>query len=70
MSKVYKCDSCEVMIDKPHDVKMKEFYIAVEIDEYGAFPYCDTRKIKIHLCEECFNGLKQIGKNLGKRREK
>ncbi len=26
MSKVYKCDGCEVMIEKPHDVKMKEFY--------------------------------------------
>ena len=70
MSKVYKCDSCEVMIEKPHNVKMKEFYVATEYDLGMAFPINSTRKVKIHICEECFNGLKQIGKNLGKRREK
>jgi hypothetical protein len=50
MSKVYKCDGCEVMIEKPHDVKMKEFYIATEYDLGMAFPINSTRKVKIHLC--------------------
>lgn len=70
MSKVYKCDGCEVMIENPHNVKMKEFYVGTEYDSGMAFPINSTRKVKIHLCEECFKGLKQIGKNLEKRCER
>ena len=60
MSKVYKCDSCEKMIEDPYAVKMKEFYIAAECDMCGVFPVNAKRIKKIHLCHDCYKGLCKI----------
>lgn len=61
--KTYVCDSCGEIISNPHDVGMKEFYIAAEIDEYGVFPWPTTRKTRVDLCDTCFKSLKEIAKN-------
>lgn len=63
MSKVYKCDSCNKMIADPYEKKMKEFYLGTEYDD-PVFPIPCTRKIKIHLCDDCFRGLEEIGKRV------
>ena len=62
MSKVYKCDCCEVMINNPYKAKMKEFYVGVDFDLVcGALPLSKKNTTVIHLCEECYKGLKEIG---------
>lgn len=60
MSKEYVCDSCNGIIKNPHDVKMKEFYIGCSFDFGRVLPSLDTRKVKIHLCDKCFLGLRKI----------
>lgn len=62
--KIYKCNSCGITIENPHKVKMKEFYLAVDIDNCGIFPTPWKRKTKIHLCEHCFEGLYVIVKRI------
>lgn len=64
MAEVYKCDACSVMIDRPYDVQMKEFYIGCSFESYGVVPVNSRRKVKVHLCDECFKGLKMIARNL------
>ena len=62
MSKVYKCDSCERLIENPYKAKMKEFYLGCKFDFGMCFPEESKRKVKIHLCEDCFKGLYHIAK--------
>lgn len=62
--RVYKCDSCDVVIEKPYEQNMKEFCLSAEIDEHGIFPKFWKRKVKIHLCENCFIGLYIIKKRI------
>ena len=64
MSVEYVCDSCGEMMKNPHDVKMKEFYIGCSFDLDGVYPFFDSRKVKIHLCDDCYHGLKEIVKKV------
>ena len=62
MSKVYKCDCCEGIIKDPYEANMKEFYVGAEYDMVcGILPIKSKNITKIHLCEECYKGLKEIG---------
>ena len=64
MSKVYKCDCCGVTIENAHSANMREFYIGYDYDVAGGiFPVQLQlkRTTKIHLCEDCYRGLKEIG---------
>jgi hypothetical protein len=58
--KVYKCNSCGKTIENPYKENMKEFCYSAEYSEYGVFPKPWKRKVKIHLCEDCFAGLNII----------
>lgn len=63
--KVYRCDSCNKVISDPYTVGMKEFYLGVDDTDYFsligiAIPVECKRKIKIHLCDDCFKGLHVI----------
>ena len=58
--KVYKCDSCGRIIESPHEERMKEFYIEATCEGFFVFPHNDKRKVKIHLCDDCFGGLQKI----------
>lgn len=59
--KYIKCDSCDKIIGKSHNLSMKE--IAVK-EEYLGFGLVERkrekRKVKIHLCDRCFSGLSKI----------
>lgn len=67
----YKCDACGCMIDDPHDVKMKEFYVGCESTISGhPLPIDVTRKTKIHICDECFKGLNLIAEKAMKGEKK
>lgn len=69
--RVYQCDSCNKVISNPHTVKMKEFYVGIDIEYFTRIktPVKSKRKIKIHLCDECYKGLNLIGELVPKKRE-
>lgn len=58
--RVYQCDSCNKVISNPHTVKMKEFYVGMDIDYGIAIPIECKRKIKIQICDDCYKGLHLI----------
>jgi uncharacterized protein YlaI len=60
MAKAYVCDACGITITNPHDARMKEFYVGCEYVLGAYFPSFDTRKIKVHLCDDCFHALCEI----------
>lgn len=71
--KVYQCDCCNKVISDPYTVGMKEFYLGVDDTDYFsligiAIPVECKRKIKIHLCDDCYKGLHVIAEK--KEREK
>lgn len=68
--RVYQCDSCNKVISNPYTVKMKEFYLGVDIDCLSgiAIPVKIKRKIKIQICDDCYKGLHVIAER--KKREK
>ena len=59
--KAYLCDSCRTVITDPYDVRMKEFYIGCDYEVANSFPFPATCKKKIHLCEQCYTNLRNIG---------
>lgn len=59
--RIYQCDSCNKVISDPYTVGMKEFYLGVDCLSGIAIPIESKRKVKIHLCDECFKGLNLIG---------
>ena len=61
--KVYECDSCKKIIQDPYEVKMKEFYVGCSFETWGVLPSNDKRKVKIHLCDDCFKSLNKIAKD-------
>ena len=62
MSKVYKCDCCDEIIKDVYEARMKEFYVDSEYDIVcGILPLNSKNIVKIHLCEKCYKGLKEIG---------
>lgn len=60
--RVYQCDSCNKVITNPYIVKMKEFYVGIDIEYFSqiAIPIERKRKIKIQLCDDCYKGLHLI----------
>lgn len=63
--RVYQCDSCKKIIEDPFTVKMKEFYLRFDADYLSGLPFPvenrKGRKMRIHLCDECYKGLNLIG---------
>lgn len=55
MSKRYICDVCYKVINNPFELKMKEFYIGMTIDEYGCLPCNAKQRTKIHMCDDCYS---------------
>ena len=58
--KVYQCDACKKTITDPYEEKMKEFFVGCHFDYCGVFPENTKRKVKVHLCDDCFKGLHLI----------
>lgn len=62
--RIYQCDSCKKAIEDPYTVKMKEFYVGVmDIDSSSGIviPIDSKRRVKIHLCDECYKALNLVG---------
>lgn len=55
----YQCDSCNKVISNPHTVKMKEFYVGIDTEYFTQIKTLvkSKRKIRIHLCDECYKRL-------------
>lgn len=71
--RIYQCDCCKEVIADPYTVKMKEFYLgAVDTDCLSGIPIPieSRRKVKIHLCDECYKGLHVIGELVPKERKR
>ena len=51
---------------------MKEFYIGADTDCLSGlrFPIESKRRVKIHLCDECYKGLNLIGELVPKKGER
>ena len=60
--KAYVCDICGLAIFEPHTVKMKEFCFTIDNSDIYQVPQKDKIKVKIHLCNNCFEGFKGIAK--------
>ena len=61
--KAYVCDACGKTMKDPYEAKMREFYVGMTIDYGHAFPCkVKTCKAKVHLCEDCYRALCEIGK--------
>lgn len=65
--RVYKCDSCNKIISNPYIIKMKEFYVGIDIEYFTRIktPIERKRKIKIQLCDDCYKGLNLIAEKKG-----
>ena len=64
--KVYQCDACKKTITDPYEEKMKEFYVGCHFEYEGVFPENSKRKVKVHLCDNCFIGLHIIAEQKAK----
>lgn len=60
MAQVYQCDACGEVMKNPYDAKMKEFYVGCTFDLDRVWPTNWTRVKRIHLCEDCYHGLKKL----------
>lgn len=60
--RIYQCDSCYKIIENPYIVKMKEFYVGIDIEYFTRIgtPIERKRKIKIQLCDDRYKGLHLI----------
>ncbi len=69
--RIYQCDCCKKIIEDPFTVKMKEFYLRFDADCLSGLPFPvenrRRRRIKIHLCDECYKGLNLIGELVPKK---
>ena len=68
--RIYQCDSCYKIIENPYIVKMKEFYIDNTHSIQDENPIESKRKVKIHLCDECYKGLNLIGELVPENRKR
>lgn len=61
--RIYQCDSCKKAIEDPYIVKMKEFHVGIDIEYFSQIeiPIENKRRVKIHLCDECYKSLNLIG---------
>ena len=59
--KVYRCDCCNITIDNPYIVRMKEFKVSFD---YPFDSHNIHKKRRIHLCEKCFKGLYSLGEKV------
>lgn len=56
----YKCDSCGMLIENAHEVKMREFTFT-RVNRGGWFQWIKIEEPKkVHLCDTCFHGLNKI----------
>lgn len=60
--RVYACDICGDIMTEPHSARMREFCFTISNCDIYQVPQKDKQKVKIHLCNNCFEGFKCIAK--------
>lgn len=65
MAKAYICDACGITMTVPYEAKMKEFYIGCSFELNGVFPSFNKRRVKVHLCDDCYHALHLMAKEKG-----
>lgn len=65
--KAYTCDICGITIDDPYSAVMREFCFAVSNCDPYQVPTKYKRKVKIHLCNNCFEGFKGIARHINEK---
>ncbi len=70
--RIYQCDCCKEVIADPYTVKMKEFYLGVDTEYFTRIKTLvkSKRRVKIHLCDECYKGLNLIGELVPKKKDR
>ena len=66
--RVYQCDSCNKVIQDPYIVKMKKFYVEIDMEYFTRIKTPIKRKRK--MCDECYKGLNLIGETVPKSRKR
>ena len=64
MARVYRCDSCEKVIDNVYTARMKEFIVGYGYILSAVIPENAKRKVKVHLCDDCYKGLHLIAQKV------
>lgn len=64
MAKAYVCDAYGIATTNPYEAKMKELYVGMEIGLDVVLPSPRKRKIRVHLCDECYHALHEIAKGV------
>lgn len=67
--KAYICDVCETTVVDPHVARMREFCFTISNSDIYQVPMPDKVKTKIHLCNNCFESLKDIAKGKAQRQK-
>lgn len=65
MARVYICDACGEVMEKPHAMGMKEFDLGKNLPDYDTghvYREHIQKDRKIHLCPSCYHALKLISK--------
>ena len=60
MAKTYICDACGLVIERPHEQKMKEFYLSSSYEMGCICKNPSEDKKSIHLCDDCYKALYRI----------
>lgn len=60
--KSYICDICEIAIKEPYSAKMREFCFTFSNSDFDQVAEKTKRKVKIHLCNNCYERFKNIVK--------
>ena len=72
--RVFQCDGCGVVIKDPYEMNMKEFYVRPDFEFGYMLPHAEKRKVTVHLCKDCYEGVHLIGRkylnNLEEMKEK
>lgn len=62
--KAYVCDSCGKTILDPYTENMRVFYIGSYYDFGMTYPGNSKKKVKVHLCKNCYKGLCSIAEEM------
>ena len=58
--KSYVCDSCNKVINDPHEMNMREFWYSGTHEGWTLIKKEEKTKKKIHLCDACFYNLRHM----------
>ena len=67
--KAYVCDICGDIINDFYVARVREFGFTISNTDIYQVPEPYKTKVKIHLCNYCFEGFKEIAKEKARKRK-